>query len=367
VTNSTAAVNAEAAKLKAKNIGVIVAIGHLGATSGTLSNPAGPLIDLADNVANVDAVIGDHTDFQVIATRANGVLVTENRSKGIRFTRLRLAVNPATQTVVYKTADFHRPWNIGITPDPDIQARIDQLNAQLAPIFGTVIGDSNVEIPRSDSCGNPSGRRCESNVGDVVTDAMRKTYVTDFAITNSGGLRDQLTCSPAGGGSGFCPTFTPPPWKITRGQVLAVLPFGNVVSTVSLSGVELKTFLENGVSFFGNSALGDGRFPQVSGLCFSYNINAPAGSRVVSAVRQNADGTCSATPIDLGPAASYTLAINDFMASGGDGYPNVAARATTRNVMDQDVADFISANTPINAAIQGRITCTGTGCPVPTP
>jgi 2',3'-cyclic-nucleotide 2'-phosphodiesterase (5'-nucleotidase family) len=367
VTNSTAAVNAEAAKLKAKNIGVIVAIGHLGATSGTLSNPAGPLIDLADNVANVDAVIGDHTDFQVIATRANGVLVTENRSKGIRFTRLRLAVNPATQTVVYKTADFHRPWNIGITPDPDIQARIDQLNAQLAPIFGTVIGDSNVEIPRSDSCGNPSGRRCESNVGDVVTDAMRKTYVTDFAITNSGGLRDQLTCSPAGGGSGFCPTFTPPPWKITRGQVLAVLPFGNVVSTVSLSGTELKAFLENGVSFFGNPALGDGRFPQVSGLCFSYNINAPAGSRVVSAVRQNADGTCSATSVDLGPAASYTLAINDFMASGGDGYPNVAARATTRNVMDQDVADFISANTPINPTIQGRITCTGTGCPVPTP
>src|SRR5262249_43397039 len=89
VANSTAAVNAEAAKLKAKGIGPIVAIGHLGANAGTMTNPSGPLIDLADNVTNVDAVIGDHTDFQVLTIRSSGVLVTENRSKGIRFTRVR--------------------------------------------------------------------------------------------------------------------------------------------------------------------------------------------------------------------------------------------------------------------------------------
>src|SRR5262249_24218219 len=231
----------------------------------------------------------------------NGVLVTENRSKGIRFTRVRLAVSRATQTVVYKTADFHSPWNIGVTADPEIQARIDQLNAQLAPVLGTVVGESKVEIPRSDSCGHPSGRRCESKVGDVVADAMRKTYLTDFAITNSGGLRDQLTCAPVGGGSGFCPSFTPPPWKITRGQVLAGLPFRDVVPTLPLSGVELKTFLENGVSFFGTRALGDGRFPQVSGLCFSYNIDAPAGSRVGSVVRQNTDGTGRRRPSTWAP------------------------------------------------------------------
>src|SRR5262249_12001680 len=84
LTNSTAAVNAEAAKLKAKGVQTIVAIGHLGATAGTLTAPTGPLADLADNVTGVDAVIGDHTDVQVDTVRPNGVLVTENRSKGIR-------------------------------------------------------------------------------------------------------------------------------------------------------------------------------------------------------------------------------------------------------------------------------------------
>src|SRR5262249_17314586 len=175
VANSTAAVNAEAAKLKAKGIGPIVAIGHMGATGGTLTNPSGPLLDLADNVTNVDAVIGDHTDFQVISTRPNGVLVTENRSKGIRFTRVRLTVDTNTKQVVYKTADFHKPWDIGVTANAAIQARIDQLNAQLAPIMSIVIGNSTVFIPRADACGNPLGRICESLVGNVTTDAIRTT------------------------------------------------------------------------------------------------------------------------------------------------------------------------------------------------
>jgi 2',3'-cyclic-nucleotide 2'-phosphodiesterase (5'-nucleotidase family) len=174
-----------------------VAIGHLGATAGTLTNPTGPLIDLADDVRNVDAVIGDHTDFQVLSTRSNGVLVTENRSKGIRFTRVRVVVDAATKSVVYKTADFHKPWDIGVTPDPAIQARIDELNAQLGPILNTEVGSSTKFIPRADQCGGSTGRTCESLVGNVVTDAMRTQYAptgVQFAITNSGGLRADLTC-----------------------------------------------------------------------------------------------------------------------------------------------------------------------------
>ncbi len=56
------------------------------------------------------------------------MLVTENLSKGVRFTRVRLVVDTSTKAVVYKTADFHKPWTIGVTPDPAIQARIDELN-----------------------------------------------------------------------------------------------------------------------------------------------------------------------------------------------------------------------------------------------
>ena len=366
-------VQAEVDRLRSKNVKTIIVVGHDGATDGTLTNPTGPLIDLADQLSGVEAVLGDHTNFQVAATRPNGVLVTENLSKGIRFTRVRLVLDTTAKQIVYKTADFHKPWNIGVTPDAAIQARIDALNAQLTPILGTVIGSSTVEVLRSDVCGRADGRLCESLVGDVTTDAMRKTYSSigvEFAITNSGGLRDRLTCPPAGGGTGFCPAFTPPPYLITRGQVLAVLPFGNVVVTLSVNGAELKGMLENGVSSMPGA---NGRFAQVSGLCFSYNIEAPVGSRVTGAVRQAADGSCTGAAIDLTAASTYKIAENDFMASGGDGYQNVSSRATTQNIMDQTLADYVAANTPISPAIQGRIKCVdanpgvGNNCPAGSP
>ena len=101
---------------------MIVALGHEGATSGTVTNPTGPLVDIADGVRNVDAVIGDHNDLQVDALRSNGVLVTENRGKGLRFTRMRLVIGPGKDGVVYKTADYHKPWTIGMTPNAAIQA-----------------------------------------------------------------------------------------------------------------------------------------------------------------------------------------------------------------------------------------------------
>jgi 2',3'-cyclic-nucleotide 2'-phosphodiesterase (5'-nucleotidase family)/predicted AlkP superfamily phosphohydrolase/phosphomutase len=359
-------VNAEAAALRAAGVDVIVALGHLGATGGSLTAPTGPLADLASAVTNVDAVVGDHTDFQVLTTLPNGVLVTENRSKGIRFTRLRLVLN-SDGKVLYKTADFHKPWNVGVTQDAQIQAVIDDLNAQLAPILNVQVGESTVFVPRTDSCGNTAGRTCESLEGNVVTDSMRTTYGTDFAITNSGGLRADLTCPQADLPTDFCPAYTPPPFPITRGQVLTVLPFGNVVVTLTLDGALLKSFLENGVS---TMPAVQGRFPQVSGLCFTYDINAAVGSRVLSAVRQAEDGSCTGPAIDLTAASSYTLAINDFMMNGGDGYPNTAALGTTRDIMDQVLSDYIAASTPISPALQGRIVCTTSGataCPVTLP
>jgi 2',3'-cyclic-nucleotide 2'-phosphodiesterase (5'-nucleotidase family)/predicted AlkP superfamily phosphohydrolase/phosphomutase len=378
VENSTDAVNKRAAQLSTQpGVAAIVAIGHLGATAGTLTNPTGPLIDLADDVQNVDAVIGDHTDFQVMSTRSNGVLVTENRSKGIRFTRVRLVVDAATRSVVYKTADFHKPWDIGVTPDPAIQARIDELNAELGPILNTEIGNSTKFIPRADQCGGSTGRTCESLVGNVVTDAMRTQYAptgVQFAITNSGGLRADLTCPTTDNPNDFCPAYTPPPFPITRGQVLTVLPFGNVVVTLTVNGAELKAMLENGVS---RMPAVDGRFPQVSGLCFTYDIAAPAGSRVTSAVTTDASGNCTATPVSLTAASTYEIAENDFMANGGDGYPVFISRATTQNIMDQDVADYISVRSPLSPFVKafpdGRINCadsngaTAPNCPTLTP
>jgi 2',3'-cyclic-nucleotide 2'-phosphodiesterase (5'-nucleotidase family) len=111
----------------------------------------------------------------------------------------------------------------------------------------------------------------------------------------------------------------------------------------------------------------DGRFPQVSGLCFTYDITAPAGNRVTGAVRQAADGGCTGAPVDLTATSNYSILENDFMGNGGDGYPNFASRTSTLDLMDQVTANYITANTPISPTIQGRITCTGAGCPTVTP
>ena len=91
---------------------------------------------------------------------------------------------------------------------------------------------------------------------------------------------------------------------------------------------------------------------------------------MLSAVRQAADGSCTGAAVDLTAASTYTIAENDFMATGGDGYPVLYSRGTTQNIMDQVVADYITANSPLSPALQGRIVCTTSGataCPVPVP
>lgn len=372
ITDAADAVNAEATRLRSRGkVNAIIAVGHLGADGGTITNPdptISPLLDFAGELNHVDAVIGGHTHRQYITSK-DGVLVVENMNYGLRFTRMRLVVDTNTKAVIYKTADFHKPWNIGVTPDPAIQMMIDDLNAQLAPILSPVIGESDRAVSRADACGNAQGRTCESLIGNVTTDSMRTTYGVDFAITNSGGLRANLTCPVTDIPTDFCPPFTPPPYPITRGQVLAVLPFGNTVVKVQVTGAELKTMLENAVSSMPGA---NGRFPQVSGMCFVYDISALAGSRVLGAVRQAPDGSCTGAPIDLTGAAAYWIAENDFMATGGDGYPNFysSGRVISLDYMDEVLADFIIATTPLSPIIQGRIVCTTSGtpaCPVVTP
>jgi hypothetical protein len=91
---------------------------------------------------------------------------------------------------------------------------------------------------------------------------------------------------------------------------------------------------------------------------------------VTGAVRQAADGSCTGAAVDLTAASTYKIAENDFMASGGDGYPVFTSRATTQDIMEQVLADQVTAGSPLAPAIQGRVQCTttgGTACPVVTP
>jgi 2',3'-cyclic-nucleotide 2'-phosphodiesterase (5'-nucleotidase family) len=348
---------------------MFIVLTHMGVTGlDSSGDPVGPLIDLAESVKKIDLIIGDHTNFE-FSGEINGALVVENRSKGRTYARIDMTVEPKEKKVkvIDSLVTFVEPDSSAVTPDPEIVAFLDPLRTELSGLLSGVIGQSTPFIPRADECGQGSGRLCESLVGDVVTDAMRTTYETDFAITNSGGLRADLTCPTIDNPTDFCPAPDGGDHEISDGQVLTVLPFGNSVVTLSLDGAELKTMLENGVSAMPGAS---GRFAQVSGLCFTYDIEAAVGSRVSGAVFQNPDGTCTGPAVDLTAASTYTLAENDFMAAGGDGYPDFTDRAVTRAVMDQDVAAYVMANTVITPSIQGRITCTTSGatlCPVPLP
>lgn len=345
---------------------VFIAITHMGVEGFNSGEPFGRLITFANKVQGFDVIFGDHTDIEYSGI-INNQLVVENRSKGLTYARTLLRYNVAQGKVVQRSTEFVTPLAANVTPDQAIQDMLQPYRDQLGPIFNSEIGQSTMTILRSDSCGQSAGRACESTIGNLITDAMRETYGTDFAITNSGGIRDALTCPATDLPADFCPSFIPPPFPITRGQAQAVLPFGNVVVTLQVNGAELKDMLENGVSSMPGV---NGRFPQVSGLCFTYDIHAAAGSRVTGAVRQAGDGSCTGAAVDLTAASNYTIAENDFMVNGGDSYPNFASRAVTRDVMVNVVADYITSISPITPALQGRITCTTSGatlCPVTLP
>jgi len=367
-TDAVAAAMAARADAEAAGATVFVAITHKGLRGfDGGGQPFGELIDFANGVSGFDLIVGDHTDIQYSGT-INGQFVLENRSKGLSYSKTVLSVTKATGDVVVSSHAFVAPIVSAVTPDPAIVAMLLPFRTELTPIFSAVIGESTLRIPQADLCGTANGRRCESLIGDVITDSMRLTYGTDFAVTNSGGIRDNLTCD-SGYATGFCPVYTPDPptqnWVITRGETQAVLPFGNFVVTLSVNGAELKSILENGVSLTG----AQGRFPQVSGLCFTYDVEAAAGGKVANVVRQALDGSCTGIAVDLTAGSTYAIAMNDFMVSGGDGYPNFFSRATSRDIMVNVLSDWVTDNSPLSPVRQDRVLCTdpnpgsGNECP----
>jgi 2',3'-cyclic-nucleotide 2'-phosphodiesterase (5'-nucleotidase family) len=335
---------------------VFIAVTHMGIEGRDANNQAfGPLVDFASAVSGFQLILGDHTNLQYEA-RINGALVVENLSKGGSYSRISLTVRRGTGQVLASSNTFVTPTAASVPPDQAVVDMLAPYRTALAPILGVQLGVSGVVVPRADKCGNSNGRLCESLVGNIVTDAMMAYTGADLALTNSGGLRANLTCPAIDNPTDFCPAFTAPPYPITRGQTFTVLPFGNFAVTIPVNGAELKAMLERG---FSAMPAADGRFPQVGGMCVTYDIAAAAGSRVTGAVRQAADGSCTGAALDLTAGTTYTLATNDFTAAGGDGYPNFASRVTSDGTtLEQALADYVTAETPLAPALQGRIVCT---------
>ena len=174
----------------------------------------------------------------------------------------------------------------------------------------------------------------EAAIGNLITDAMRDGVDADIGLTNGGGIRAKKIYAPG--------------TMLTRRDILSELPFGNVVVKLSLTGAQVWDVLENGVSEIEQQS---GRFPQVSGMSFTYNPKAKAGARVVS-VKIGSQS--------LNKGRTYTMATNDYMASGGDGYSvlkkaKVIINASNATIMASMVMDYIKANRSVSPKVEERI------------
>jgi 2',3'-cyclic-nucleotide 2'-phosphodiesterase (5'-nucleotidase family) len=294
----------------------------------------------------VDYIISGHSHGRIDDVMCD-IPVTQAYSSGTAFSRVDFEVDAKTGEVVgyemnyspvttYQTyygdpAEYRR-WDTGewqvVVPDPGVEAIVDYYEAQIAAIQNEVIGETTVPITRN--------YRYESVMGDWVTDIMRAYDPgIDFAFTNSGGLREDIDAGP-----------------ITFGEVYTALPFDNTQVVVELDGNEVRQVLEEGIT-------GDHGLVQVSGLKFAFDYDAPVGSRIVGDVIDLSTG------LPLDPGTTYYVAVNDFMANGGDDYDTLAANPQVNTyVLVRDlVVEWVKANspfTPPDPAIEQRITASGT-------
>jgi 5'-nucleotidase / UDP-sugar diphosphatase len=178
-------------------------------------------------------------------------------------------------------------------------------------------------------------RTGEAAIGNLIADAMRDVTKADVALMNGGGIRADKEYA---AGS-----------DITRKDILSELPFGNVTILVEVSGKQLREALENGVSKIEDGA---GRFAHVSGMKVEADATKPAGGRIVSAMVGD-------KPLD--DAASYKLATNDFLLSGGDGFTSLAGGkvlvdARGGQLVANDVMVYVKKLGSVDAKVEGRVT-----------
>jgi 2',3'-cyclic-nucleotide 2'-phosphodiesterase (5'-nucleotidase family) len=202
--------------------------------------------------------------------------------------------------------------------------------ARLGSELDTIVGVTRVPLDAV----SVRLRSSERNVGNLVADALRADAGADIALVNSGSIRGDRIYA-AG--------------PITRRTIVSLHPLGNVICTVRVPGRVVLAALRNGVSKFPAAA---GAFPQVSGLTFAIDPNAPADARVVD-VRVNG------TPLD--PEKRYRVAIPDYIFKGGDGYTmfpggDVLVAPEAGDLIVSALEKFIATRHEIAPAVEGRIT-----------
>jgi 2',3'-cyclic-nucleotide 2'-phosphodiesterase (5'-nucleotidase family) len=210
-----------------------------------------------------------------------------------------LVIDPVKKQVVESSQRVLTAYADG-SLDSAWTARVAGWNANVAPLAAQPIGNAGVALHR---------RSPESTIGDLICDAMRADAKVDIALQNPGGMRADLGQGP-----------------ITRGEVYAVMPFDNTIVTMALTGAQVRLALEQ--SLRGN------RVTQLSGLKVVLEPTTQSHWGLKSVTL--ADGT----PID--DAKSYTVAVNNFMASGGDQY-DALAQGQNRTDTGRLIRDAIEA------------------------
>ena len=310
-------INAAIVAAKQAGADIVIALIHQGWSENVGGVASGVLNDMALRIKGAAAIYGGHS-HQTFSTlvpgsqKVYGTLVGQVLNAGVEYTRSQICVNTDTDKVLGASIETIKKANVAtVAADATTAALVKKYKDQLTAKLDIKIGSVSGTFPRG---GTPAVERSGENpMGIYIADLLRSKYKTDFALTNGGGIRDTFPAK----------TYVPADTKLVRtgtgaldvtlGDALTVYPFGNQVATTTVTGENLWKALENGV---GGNYPGDGRFPQVSGLKFSFDSTKPINSRIVSVTKL--DGTPIAKD-----GTVYTLTTLDYIIYGGDGYVNV--------------------------------------------
>lgn len=315
------ALRREARTLKSQGADIIVGVVH--------ADRATDLAIVRSRV--VDILLTGHDHDLAIAYDGKVVMV-ESNEEGNYVTAIDVAVTVTGEGQARRVAwtpTFRVNDSRAATPDAEVASIVRSLEGELSKELDIDVAtlasplDSRTGIIRTQ----------ESAIGNLIADAIRASTGAQLAITNAGGIRANKQYA-AG-------------QKLTRRDVLSELPFGNATVMVEITGKDVKDALENGLR---DAPQGAGRFPVVSGLTFEADLKQPQGSRVTAV---SVDGK----PID--PAGKYTVASNNFMLDGGDGYSALGRGRTLIGLTDgklmaNEVMVYLRRLGTVDAKVEGR-------------
>ncbi|HEX5850275.1 MAG TPA: 5'-nucleotidase C-terminal domain-containing protein [Rubrobacter sp.] len=273
-------VNRYARQLQGQGVQSIVVLAHAGGNQTSATEAKGEIIDETRQMSDaVDVVVAGHS-HSLLNNQVDGKLVVEAFSYGTAFDAVDMKVDRKTKDVISASADIVTTYNDAVTPDARLAQLVADYKTRIAPISERVVGTASEDITRTQDADG------ESELGDLIADAQRDYAGADLAFMNPGGIRADIASGP-----------------VTFGDVFTVQPFDNQVVKMELTGDQIYGLLEQQfeVNFF----------LQVSGIEYSYDASRPAGQRITSA-------TVNGLPLDR--SATYTVAANSFLATGGDGF-----------------------------------------------